>query len=84
LSGLVAELFPQAEAALSGDVGSPGRMFTVRPLGSVSREAVVMLGDVNEAAAAQARGALALLILTAATWAAGPAIAGRGCGEASR
>lgn len=43
-------------------------------LGSVSREAEVMLGGVIEAAAAQARGALARPILTAA-------MAAGGCGE---
>lgn len=83
MSGLVAELFPQADDTLSGDVGSPGRPVTVRPLGSLSREAVAMLVEVIEAAEAQARGALARLIVTAATWAAEPAIGGRGCGEAS-
>lgn len=82
LSGLVAELFPQASEALSGEVGSPARMVTARPLGSVSREAVVMLGQVSEAAAAQARGALTRPILTAAMWVAGPAIGGGSCGEA--
>lgn len=54
-------------------------MATVRPLGSVSRVAVVMLGEAREApAAAQARGALVRLTLIAATWAAGPASGGRG------
>lgn len=54
-------------------------MATVRPLGSVSRVAVVMLGEAREApAAVQARGALVRLTLIAATWAAGPASGGRG------
>lgn len=44
-------------------------------LGSVSKEAEVMLAGVIEAAAAQARGALVRPTLTAA-------IAGGGCGEA--
>lgn len=79
LSGFTAELFPQADAALSGDVGSPGRMVTVRPLGSVSKAAVVMFGEAREdAPAAQARGTLVRLMLTAAMWAAGPTIGGRG------
>lgn len=83
LSGLLAEPLPQADEEPSGDVGSPGRMVTVRPLGSASREAAVMLGEVSEVAAAQASGAPARLIPTAAAWAAEPAIGGRGCGEAS-
>lgn len=83
LSGLVAELFPQADEALSGDVGSPGRTVTIRPLGSASREALVMLWEVSGAAAAQARGALARLILMAAVCVAELGIGGAGCGEAS-
>lgn len=75
LSGLAAELFPQADEALSGEAGSPERMAIIWLLGSVSREAEVMLGEVMEAAAAQAKGALARPILTAA-------IGGGGCGEA--
>jgi hypothetical protein len=78
LSGFPAELFPHADAALSGDVGSPGRMVTVRPLGSVSNTALVIFGEAREAPAAQAMGALVRLMLTAAPWAAGPAIGGRG------
>lgn len=74
LSGLAAELFPQADEALSGEVGSPERMAIIWLLGSVSREVEVMLGGVIEAAAAQARGALARPILTAA-------MAAGGCGE---
>lgn len=81
LSGLVAELFPKANEALSGDVGSPGRMVTARPPGSVSREAAVMFGEASEAAAEHARGALTRPILTAAMWVAGPAIGGGSCGE---
>ena len=53
-------------------------MVTVRALGSASKAAVVMFGEAREAPAAQARGALVRLMLTAATWAAGPAIGGRG------
>lgn len=82
LSGLGPELFPQADKALSGEAGSPERMVTVRPLGSVSKEVVVMLGEASEAAAAQARGAPARPRLTAATWVAGPGIGGGGCEEA--
>lgn len=78
LSGFTAELFPHADAALSGDVGSPGRMVTVRPLGSVSKVAVVMFGEAREDPPEQARGALVRLMLTAARWAAGPASGGRG------
>lgn len=84
LSGLVVELFPQADEALSGDVGSPGRTVTIRPLGSASREALVMmLWEVSGAAAAQARGALARLILMAAVCVAELGIGGAGCEEAS-
>lgn len=75
MSGLAAELFPQADEALSGEVGSPERMAIIWLLGSVSKEAEVMLAGVIEAAAAQARGALVRPTLTAA-------IAGGGCGEA--
>lgn len=82
LSGLEAELFPQAEEALSGEVGSPEPMLPVRPPGSVSRLALVMLGAVSDAAAAQARGMPARPTLTAAAWAAGPGMVGGGCEEA--
>lgn len=82
MSGFVAELFPQASEALSGEVGSPGRMVTARPPGSLSREAVVMFAEVSEAAAAHARGALTRPMLIAATWVAGPAIGDGSCGEA--
>lgn len=75
MSGLAAELFPQADEALSGEVGSPERMAIIWLLGSVSREAEVMLGEAIGAAAAQARGALARPTLTAAA-------GGGGCGEA--
>lgn len=75
MSGLAAELFPQADDVLSGEVGSPERMAIIWLLGSVSREAEVMLGEVMDAAAAQARGALARPILTAV-------IGGRGWEEA--
>lgn len=79
LSGLAVALLSQADTALSGEVGSPERMVMVRPLGSVSREAAAMPGEASDPAAAQARGALARLIATAAMWAAGPAIGGGGC-----
>lgn len=71
MSGLAAELLPQADEALSGEVGSPERMAIIWLLGSVSREAEAMLGGVIEAAAAQARGALARPTLTAAMAAGG-------------
>lgn len=83
LSGLVVELFPQADTALSGDVGRPGRMVTVRPPGSVSSEAALRLGEVSEVVAAQARGALVRLMLTAEMWAVEATMGGGACGEAN-
>ena len=45
LSGLAAELLPQADEVLSGEVGSPERMAIIWLLGSVSREVEAMLGE---------------------------------------